>query len=143
MSKPGMAVQIIPERRRCTECRRWYRPNRHCAHNQKTCGRRQCRLGRHNRLARRRREGELAVYRSQERERQRRRRAALKAEQRTGQKQPAQPMSRAGVIPQQAEILAKILQEWDTAAHLSRAGFRRQLPRIMREIGQDLGQADP
>ena len=65
-------------RRKCSECRKWFRPEPTAAGHQKTCCAK-CRLERRRRLARKRRLGDLEACREDEKQRQRRHRAAARS----------------------------------------------------------------
>ena len=144
-------------RRRCTECRRWYLPSAQTAHNQKTCGREQCRKRRHARLVQRQRDLTLQDSRVSERERQRdcRRRQRQKwlSPPRNGPPdvtvplsvgRAAEPMSLTGLELEAAEILSIIQKNWDTIVLdmdlVSLTGFKLQLLDILRKSGRNLGQ---
>lgn len=144
-------------RRRCTECRRWYLPSAQTAHNQKTCGREQCRKRRHARLVRRQRALSLQDSRVSERERQRecRRRQRQKrvSPPRNGPPDVTLPLSVGGAVEtmsltglelEAAEILSIIQKNWDTMAldldPVSLSGFKLQLLEILRKSGRSLGQ---
>jgi len=147
-------------RRRCTECRRWYRPSAQTAHNQKTCGRGSCRRVRRARLERHRRSQSLPESRLAERERQResrrRRRTAgpsppverppdgASAQWERG---PSEGMSLSGLELEVAEMMEETLKNWDTVfQHLdavSLAGLRFQLVEILEKSGHFVGQAGP
>lgn len=144
-------------RRRCTECRRWYLPSAQTAHNQKTCGREQCRKRQHSRLVRRQRDLTLQDSRVSERERQRecRRRQRQKwvSPPRNGPPdvtvplsvgRAAETMSLTGLELEAAEILSIIQKNWDTIVlgldPVSLTGFKLQLFEILRKSGRSLGQ---
>ncbi len=144
-------------RRRCTECRRWYLPSAQTAHNQKTCGREQCRKQRHARLVRRQRGLTLQDSRVSERERQRecrrRQRPKRVSPPRNGPPDVTVPlsvgrasetMSLTGLDLEAAEILSIIQKNWDTMAldldPVSLTGFKLQLLEILRKSGRSLGQ---
>jgi hypothetical protein len=63
-------------RRKCSECRKWFRPGATAAGHQKTCCEK-CRRERRSRLARKRRLADLEAYREEEKHRQRRHRAGV------------------------------------------------------------------
>lgn len=145
-------------RRRCTECRRWFRPSAQTAHNQKTCGRPGCRRRRRARLARRRRALSLQDSRVSERERQRESRRR-RSEQRGAASQQGPPgdaalepsgvggaeaMSLTGLGLETSEMLAEILKNWDTLVRRldaqSLTGLQRHLADILGKSGQKLGQ---
>lgn len=109
---------------RCTECRRWFTPAATAREHQKVCGL-GCRQLRRNRLARRRRGGEVEEWRADERERQRKRRKAMK------EGQCHEPASDRKYL----EVLAKLEQIVDKAVDLSRATFRREARQILRKCG--------
>lgn len=144
-------------RRRCTECRRWYLPSAQTAHNQKTCGREQCRKRRHTRLVRRQRDLTLQDSRVSERERQRECRRQQRQKRvlppRNGPPDVTVPlsvggtsetMSLTGLGLEAPEILSIIQKNWDTMAldldPVSLTGFKLQLLEILRKSGRSLGQ---
>lgn len=131
----GMKGQTT-KRRRCTECRRWYRPHRQSQHNQQTCGLSACQRRRRNRIARRRRERELAIFREEERRRQRRRRATQKSPGPLG-------VSRACASAKPMKIIDQFLKKWNGEERVSRACFERELVKIIEEISQKVGQGGP
>jgi hypothetical protein len=63
-------------RRKCSECRKWFRPGATAAGHQKTCCEK-CRRERRLRLSRKRRLADLEAYREEEKHRQRRHRAGV------------------------------------------------------------------
>jgi hypothetical protein len=109
---------------RCTECRKWFKPAATARGHQQVCGS-VCRQHRRNRLARRRRSGEVDAWRGDERERQRKRRNAAKEgachEPASGDKS--------------SDILEKLQQIVDKAVDVSRATFRREARQILRKCG--------
>lgn len=109
---------------RCTECRKWFTPAATAREHQRVCGAR-CRQLRRNRLARRRRGGEVEEWRCDERERQRTRRKAAKEG----------PCHEPASDAKCAEILAKLQRIVDKAVDLSRATFRREARQILRKCG--------
>ena len=128
--------------RRCTECRRWYRPHRSACGHQKTCSS-ECRRLRRNRLARWRRRANLHECRTEERERQRLSRAERQGDpERTfAPFEPAGPeLSRAGLELQAVRIAEQIVENLDSLARLSRASLKRQVAKIARKTGPIGGQ---
>ncbi len=128
--------------RRCTECRRWYRPHRTACDHQKTCSA-ECRRLRRNRLARRRRRADLHECRDDERERQRLSRAQRQSDPaRTFEPSiPSGPgLSRAGLELQTVRIAEQIVENLDSLARLSRASLERQVTRIARKTEPICGQ---
>jgi hypothetical protein len=109
---------------RCTECRKWFTPAATAREHQRVCGP-GCRQLRRNRLARRRRSGEVEAWRSDERERQRTRRRAAK-------EGPCHEPASDGKC---SEVLEKLQQIVDKAVDLSRATFRREARQILRKCG--------
>lgn len=150
-------LRIQIRRRRCSECRRWFRPSAQNAHNQKTCGREECRRRRRARLEKRRRERSLQDSRISERERQR---ESRRQRRQTGPPPPAKhssdmalpeggsgdegAMSLAGLVSEVTEIMQEILKNWDTmsqsVAPVSLAGLKLQLLEILDESGHFVGQ---
>ena len=132
----GMSKKKQVPRQRCTICRKWYRPGLRAVHEQKTCSL-TCRRQRRRRLSRRRRELELARSREEERHRQQ----ACRARRReTGVEGVVArvgngTVSRAGLMPQVAELKEDILEIWDRALDVSRAGLQRELVRILGDTG--------
>lgn len=139
-------------RKRCTECRGWYRPSAQAAHNQKTCSR-ECRKKRRARTTRRRRGKHLQDSRVAERERQResrrRRRQGGSAPEQEPPRGPKRAstapvlemreveMLRVGLALDVVEIIGGIL---DCRGPLSLAGIELQVVGIIGKYGQDLGQ---
>lgn len=111
-------------RRRCTECRRRFVPNVRASKHQRVCGE-ACRGRRRNRLARRRREGDLDGHRADECTRQQKHREGAKAAK----------CHELASDAKGAELLRKMQEIVDRAASLSRATFRRDAMRILRKIG--------
>ena len=135
-------------RRKCSECRKWFRPEPTAAGHQKTCCAK-CRLERRRRLARKRRLGDLEACREDEKQRQRRHRAAARSKAKgdaapderhapasAGGHAPASapghaPASAGGHAPASARnhwnsqpVLAEIV---DKVLDLSRATLEREL----------------
>lgn len=105
-------------RRRCSECRHWYKPAPSTAKIQKTCGK-SCRLKRRGRHEKARRQADLAGARRLEGERKRRHRER--------QAWPGRSMSRAGLSAEVAAAIEEIVDKLGHAERLSRAGLRRQI----------------
>src|SRR3954468_20535344 len=110
-----------PRRRRCCECRCWYRPTLSAAKTQRTCGK-ECRLRRRAKHEAARREADLPAARRTERARKRR--------ERERQAVPGPPMSRAGLSAQSSAAIEEIVEKLGHAQRMSRAGLRRQLRRL-------------
>jgi hypothetical protein len=125
-------------RRRCTACRRWYRPAASAVQHQKTCSA-GCRCRRRRSLARKRRDADIHEYRVEERERQR----ACRAAKGSRAAPPPEP-SRAGLPPQVTELEEVLRGKWDRLARLSRAGLRREIRQVLgrpvRVSGPEVGQ---
>ena len=111
----------MSQRRRCTECRKWFVPKPTAVGHQRVCGP-QCRSLRRRKLARGRRREDLDEQRTDERLRQRKHRDASKC---AGRHAPASD-------GKYAELLAQLRQIVDDAARLSRAAFERDARRILR-----------
>lgn len=109
-------------RHRCTECRKWFEPAVTARGHQRVCGE-VCRRSRRRRLASLRRLSTLAEHREDERVRQRKHRGAPKAE----------PCHEPASDSKSWELLMKLQQIVDKVASLSRATFRREAMRILRE----------
>lgn len=135
---------------RCSECRRCFTPAVTAEGRQKTCSA-ECRRGRRNRLARRRRQYDLAAARDDERDRQRRRRSRpaeqvclfVQAETcvEVGVAAVEPGVSRAGFRVELEEIIEETLENLDELVRVSRAGFRRQLQRLIGNSGGARGVA--
>ncbi len=111
-------------RRRCTECRKRFAPAARALEHQRVCGE-ACRKRRRNRLARRRRRSDLEGHRIDELARQRKRRESLEAARCHA------PASEA----KRPELQRKLREMVDRITALSRATFRREAMRIVRECG--------
>jgi hypothetical protein len=118
----GMDIKPKAPRRRCCECRRWFRPAPSASKTQKTCSK-ECRLARRAKQERARRGADLAHSRRLERERQRRHREVA-------QRRAGAPMSRAGLSAQASDAIEEIVAKLGQAERLSRDGLRRQLRRF-------------
>lgn len=125
-------------RRRCSICRRWYRPHPSALQTQKTCTSLDCRRHRRRRLAKRRRKSSLHEYREDERERQR---VFRQRQRQAGESSSsATDRSRASLSPQLAELPEVILKIWDKASQVSRAALRRDLAVIIGVRDEKVGQ---
>lgn len=140
-----------PTRRRCTECRLWFKPAPSAAKTQHVCGP-SCRARRRRKLAQARRRRELACFRVDNRERQQVRRklrresaaAATCTEAVASAAPPSEPTAPrmapgAGChAPASAakgsELQREVLTMWDELQAMSRASLVRALPGIMRRI---------
>ena len=118
-------------RRRCTVCRKWYRPCPSAAKTQKSCSSAKCRRKRRRRLAKRRRSLELYDYREDERERQRR--CRQKRREASGTNPPGAELSRAGLLPQPPDLKEVIIKIWDKSMNQSRASLHRELLLFLRD----------
>ncbi len=111
----------------------------------------ECRRGRRNRLARRRRQHDVAAARDDERDRQRRRRSRppeqvclfVQAETcvEVGLAAVEPGVSRAGFRVELGKIIEETLENLDELVRVSRAGFRRQLQRLLGHAGRTRGEA--
>src|SRR6266536_5076488 len=119
-----MGHQDETPRRRCCECRCWYRPAPSTAKTQKACGKK-CRLRRRGKQERSRREADLPAVLELERARKRRHRGRQAALAGTGE-----PMSRAGLPAQSSEAIEEIVEMLGHAQRMSRAGLRRRIRRL-------------
>ena len=117
------------QRRRCCECRAWYRPHPSTAKMQKTCSA-ECRSRRHARQAKARRGAAPGEFRAAERECQRRRRAQRESATGAG---AGPPLSRAGLGAEVAARIEEIINKLGHADRLSRAGLRRRIRRLFAE----------
>lgn len=153
-----MQRELYP-RKRCSECRRWYRPSARAADNQMTCGRDACRKRRHAKLVRLGRSRSLQDSRFDERDRQR---ECRKREHERGSLSPpgrraegASPegacrpeaqvaMSLTGFVLEPTDFTDVTAKYWDKLLQgmdeMSLMGFRRQLLDICKEIDHKLGQ---
>lgn len=108
---------------RCTECRKWFVPAATASEHQQVCGA-ECRRRRRNKLARRRRRrADLDEQRADDRDRQKKHREGTKG---AGCHEPPSDSK-------YADLLLKLEQIVDSAARLSRATFRREAKRILRQ----------
>jgi len=128
-------------RHRCVECRCWFEPAATATQHQKVCSP-ECRKARRNGRARERRGQNLEGYRKGERDRQRehraeaRRKAPPSDEAAEAPPGPAPPrVSRAGLGAELLEIVEKVLEYLDTEVSRSRTGLRRQVMKILQELG--------
>lgn len=110
-------------RRRCCECRSWYRPAPSATKTQKTCSK-ACRLRRRAKQEKARREADLEATRRLERERQRRHR------ERKAEAVECAQMSRAGLSAKAREALEEILVKLGHEQRMSRDGLGRRLRRL-------------
>ena len=122
-------------RKRCTECRQWFRPPARLAKQQRVCGE-ECRRARRRRQARARRALEPSRYREEEVERKRRSRERAAAG-RAG----AGPSGVGGALCHAPGGVSKSMESrrefdeiWDAMWELSRAGWEREMRRIVREV---------
>jgi hypothetical protein len=111
-------------RRRCFECRGWYRPEPSASLTQKTCGSK-CRLRRRGKYEKKRRASDLGAAREGDRDRQRHHRERARAS--AGE---SPPMSRTGLSAQATDAIEEIVEKLGHAQRLSQAGLRRQLRRF-------------
>lgn len=133
----------MSHRKRCTECRRRFKPSVTAKERQLVCGS-SCRQSRRNRLARARRQHDLEAARADERERQTRRRAggsrnwsACSGADHDGCQGRAEVKchglaSRRKVLNSQHEIRKLVAR----AASLSRASFEQGLRAIAADLGR-------
>lgn len=132
-------------RKRCAECRTWFRPPARLVKQQVVCGA-SCRLRRRRKQARARRAVEPARYREEERERKRRwrarqRRAGPEAKPVGAQPGPGQGVGHAlGEMPKHGRSQQQFADLWDTLLEVSRAGWEREVRKIVRQIWQKLRQ---
>jgi hypothetical protein len=111
-------------RRRCSSCRKWFRPAPSASATQRTCSE-ACRRVRQRRLARQRRERELHEYRVDERERQRASRERRRA------RTASTSASRASLPEEFLLLKEEVLSLWDEQARRSRATLARRLHRLL------------
>jgi hypothetical protein len=134
--------------RRCHVCRARYEADCRTVATQKVCSAK-CRAVWRRRQAKRRRVADLDEHRQAERVRQqnsrdRRRRAlgpAPSTTQRVTDPPPQRALSRAEWVVQPAVVMGKLLDSWDEAVRLSRAGLERDLARILGDNAPFLGKA--
>jgi hypothetical protein len=107
---------------RCTECRKCFVAAVTAREHPCVCGP-ACRRQRRNKLARRRRRGELEEHRADERARQQKHRDAARGSE------GHEPASDGNYL----ELLGKLQQIVDNASRLSRATFRLGARRILRK----------
>lgn len=137
MDKPsrdtrGMSCRQSSPRKRCTSCRRWFRPSPKAADRQHTCSQ-ACREERRRKLAKRRRTRELDDCRTDERERQRECRARPGA---------SRALSRATLSQREAILRDEIVENWDKMLRVSRATFHRRVGLLLGREGAKLGQPE-
>lgn len=130
-------------RKRCAECREWFRPPARLVEQQRVCGS-ACRLKRRAKQARVRRAGEPARHREEERERKRRSREGQRQSGQRGGRPDAgggAPVGAEGAGchgPGGARKARKSRREfddlWDRLLDLSRAGLEREVRKIAREV---------
>ena len=120
-------------RKRCTECRRWFRPVARLVKQQRVCGE-VCRRERGRRLSRARRAREPARYREEERERKRRSRQAAVERAAATQAGPSSSGHAPGETPKMLESREEFARMWDEVVELSRAGWEQELRRMARQI---------
>jgi hypothetical protein len=129
----------MKERCRCTECRKWFAPDRRVGDRQRTCSR-ACRLKRRRKQAARRRGGDIESHREDERARQQRwraerRRLALAAVAAAGESVAARAECHApSTDGKSRESIGKLLEIVDEQLQLSRTEFERRQVRIRGEI---------
>jgi hypothetical protein len=123
--------------KRCTVCRKWYRPSAKAITIQRTCCEK-CRLRRRRRLARIRRERSLQEYRVEERERQR-----ISRQRRKKKEAGSAAMSRTGLLPQVTGISDVVRESVDKVLNRSRATLIRQLTASIADNAANRGQAVP
>lgn len=101
--------------------------------HQRVCGA-ECRLARRRKLARRRRARRVQDFRVDERERQRisraRRREVAEA---AGTAAVSSGSHAPACTPNRAKLIANLLDSWDVAVAMSRAGLQRKLAVILRQ----------
>ena len=111
-----------PARRRCSECRRWFRPEASALKSQRSCGR-LCRLRRRAADGNRRRRADPEASRVDERARQQTCRARKQA--------AGVDLSRTGLPSQFAEPIDDFITLLGQAEARSRAALRRHLKRVL------------
>lgn len=131
-------------RKRCAECRKWFRPIARLAKQQRVCSER-CRQKRRRRLSRARRARDPVRHREEERERKRRSRQA--AEERAAATQTvtsAAPGHEPGGTSNDRESRGYFAVLWDELCdelvEQSRARWERELRRMARQIYRRVGQ---
>lgn len=124
-----------PPRRRCSTCRKWFRPALSAIHHQKTCSP-ECRRKRSRCLARRRRAEDLEGYREDERRRQADCRARRREQSGTG------VSSRSGLLPEVMELKEVVLEVWDKTFRQSRSRLVWKVLQVLRDSAWKLGQGE-
>lgn len=114
-------------RKRCTECRGWFEAARSASETQKVCGE-ECRRRRRRRQGRARRRLGVQDYRVDERERQR----ECRRRRRAGGGEAGAACHAPASVANSSELVAKLLETWDRAAALSRAGLQRGIATLLR-----------
>jgi len=123
-------------RKRCAECRGWFRPEARLAKQQRVCGE-ACRLARRRRQSRARRALEPVRHREEERERKRLSREAKRAAA-TRSETAAAVSHEPGVSPKPRKSREEFDRVWDEVIDLSRAAWEREMRRITRKIWREL-----
>jgi hypothetical protein len=123
-------------RKRCVECRAWFRPVVRLAKQQQVCGE-ACRHARRRRQARARRAQEPARYREDERERKRRSRASAATRDVTSWACGHAP----GEAPKSSGSQREFDQIWDTLFEASRAAWEREVRKITGQMWRELRRA--
>ena len=118
--------------RRCSVCRKTFRPDRRAEKTQQVCSS-VCRVERRRAQAGTRRASDLEGYRAAESARQAAWRAARGAR--------PKPVSRAESASEVREVIAQIVKRLAKVAVLSRAGFERDVSKIIKESVEKLAKA--
>lgn len=130
-------------RRRCIECRKWFRPAASAEDSQRVCGL-ECRRHRDNALASARRWRDPDRYREDERLRQRKCRAARSGGACAHTEGPGVPRCHAPPSDANpAEFQGKVLETWDRLAAMSRATLEQELARFLGGDQRSAGTRRP
>jgi hypothetical protein len=132
------AHRMKQKRRRCSECRRWFKPEVSAQSTQKICAAEPCRRSRRNQHARRRRSQDVQNYRVDERERKRRSRARRSEPERvatTAATGPSVTRCHApALVTTTSKITGQLLLEWDKIAARSRATLEAKCAEVFERF---------
>jgi hypothetical protein len=130
-------------RKRCSICRKWYYPHPSALDTQKTCSS-ACRKKRKNLLAHKRRDQDIYQYRTEERLRQRECRKRKRKSDAIDRKSErvGTDVSRATLSGQPVDLAELVLKKWDKEQQVSRAGLRRNLIEIIKDMSQKVGRGE-
>ena len=128
-------------RRRCTSCRKWYRPHPSASRTEQTCSR-ACQRTRLGKLSKRRRKRALLEHREQELARQqvcRERRHQTRKAIATADPPLRSAASRSTLSLQAIATMEVILENWDKKTGRSRSRLLVDLRAVVWEIGKNVG----